>query len=149
MKRLILPCLALLALLTSCAATEKGPDETEKAQLAEFAAHWAVAFNSRDFDTLPAYYAEQLDFNGKPASGQAAVQRMWDFLNEAYELTLHIEPASWQLDSMRGKIYAGHLSGMAYYAGLEDSMETQITLWINLPEEYAPTSTRSARPIRL
>jgi hypothetical protein len=138
-NRLSLLILTALACLVGCAATEQsGPDESAKTRLSSNAGAWADAFNKRDFAALPQYYAPELDFNGRPLKQADALHRMEDFLTQDYNFEARFAPGSWKLDSMRGKVYAGHLTGHAKYDGVPDSIPLEVALWMSMLDGSNP-----------
>jgi YARHG domain len=132
-NRLIFLMLTALGLLVGCAATEQsGPDESAKTRIAGNAVAWAEALNSRDFDTLPGFYARELDFNGRPMAKEEAVRRIEEFITRDYSFQVVLATDSWKLDSMRGTVYSGHFDGYAKYTGVPDSIPMVMTLWMSM-----------------
>ncbi len=139
MKHIPTFLLALVALLTGCAATEQGPGDSQKTLLAETAARWAELYNQHSFDVLETLYADRVDFNGRQVSATKAAQAMDEFLSADQRFRPHFDDNSWVLDSMKADIYAGHITGLAHYDwDHQDSMEISVNLWMRLPESGSP-----------
>jgi hypothetical protein len=143
-NRLPFLIITALAFLIGCAATERGPDESEKTSIASKAGDWAAAFNNRSFDKMVPLYGLEVDFNGRPMKRAHAVFQMEEFMTQNYAFDAKFAPGSWKLDSMRGDTYAGHLIGHAKFDGVPDSIPLTATLQMRLKEDSYPFIVRQS-----
>lgn len=132
----ILSIFALL-LLAACTPSPDGPDEAQQALLKNHVSRWASAMNGGKWDSLPALFAPEVNFNGEQTSGPQAAATIRKFFFDTYRLDVRLNPSSWTLDSMNADVYSGHLTGFISYLG-QDSLSTQVDLWLKLTDGASP-----------